>query len=100
MVDRTHYKNLERSGSIRRKKVNPDLLAERDKLAFSKDDVEACIFDLEAIAQFKRWSKYFKKHPAMMINHEFFDMTREEQMRCRWDNLALKYKVNREVFFE
>ena len=78
MVDTTHFKPLARSGSIKRKQVNPDLQEERDKLQFSKDDVENCLFNTKALAYYKQLAADVRAHPEFAPTHEFFNMDREE----------------------
>jgi len=84
MVDTTHFKPLERSGSIKRKEVNPDLQEERDKLAFNKDDVENCLLNTKATAYYKEVAKMMRENPEIVPTHHFFNMDREAQMKHWW----------------
>ena len=98
MVDTTHLKPLPRSGSIKRKEVNPDLQEERDKLAFSKDDVEHCIMNMDALKYFKSLADDMRKYPDMAPSHKFFNMDRGEQMKYWWEKLNTMAKVDLEKY--
>lgn len=50
-------------GSIKRKIVNPDLLEERAKCNFDRDEAFKVLYPEEQIAEFKLFHALVKKHP-------------------------------------
>jgi hypothetical protein len=68
-----------RYGSIREKKVNPDLQEERDKCNFDQKELTKIIYgnDIEFHNLYKRFTLENKE---LQTTPEFYEMTREEQM--------------------
>ena len=66
-------------GSIREKKVNPDLAEERALIDFDQKELTRLIYGgmYERHVEFK---DMVEKHPIMKAGMEFYEMTREEQM--------------------
>lgn len=64
-------------GSIREKKVNPDLQEERDKCNFDQSELTKVIYgnDFET---HKSYTKLMQDHKELHTTFEFYDMTREE----------------------
>ena len=66
-------------GSVREKKVNPDLAEERSLKDFDQGELTRLIYG----SNFERHLEYkdmLEKHPIMQSKMEMYDMTREEQM--------------------
>ena len=66
-------------GSIREKKVNPDLAEERSLKDFDQGELTRLIYggNLERHLEYK---DMLEKHPVMQSKMEMYDMTREELM--------------------
>ena len=58
--------------------MNPDLIEERNKLAFDVSDVEKLLFVPEIHEKFKVVAKKVREHPELLPTHHYYDMTREE----------------------
>ena len=76
-------------GSIKRKIVNPDLLEERAKCNFDRDEAFKVLYPEEKIAEFKLFHALVKKHPYIMSSCKYYDKTREEMVKEWWDRLKV-----------
>ena len=94
----SHYPKETQGGSMKRKIVNPDLLEERAKLAFDKQDVSDVILDKKVESLYKEYAEDLIKHPEYRATEEYYDMTRAEKMQSWWKRLALMYKNNPELY--
>jgi len=96
---KTHYPKDPKGGSIKLKIVNPDLAEERAKLVFLKQDVSDVVEEPTWVALTNIYADDLVKHPEYKATEEWFDMTREEQMRHYWKRLAMMYKNNPDLHF-
>ena len=71
-------------GSIKRRIVNPDLLEERAKCNFDKEEAKRVIYPAEQLAEFKFYEDLVKKHPEVKSTFKYYEMTREEKMKEWW----------------
>ena len=72
-------------GSIKRKIVNPLLVAERAKCDFDREEALRAVYNAEQRAEFELVGALLKKHPQLASNINYYEMTREEKMRVWWD---------------
>ena len=64
-------------GSIKRNIVNPDLIEERQKLAFDQKELELFMFGESMINEVQDMSNFMDKHPEAGDDFSFYEMTRE-----------------------
>ena len=80
----THFKEQAKGGSIKRKIVNPDLQEERDKCTFDQIEAKQIIYVPGLLDFYKEVSERLKKYPQLIPTPDFFEMSREEQMKFHW----------------
>ncbi len=66
-------------GSIKEKKVHPDLLEERAKLDFDQDEMTRILLS-DTYHLHKAYSKAVADRPELQSTFEFYEMSREQQM--------------------
>ena len=71
-------------GSVRLGIVNPDLLEERAKCNFDKEEMTHLLFGQEMIDYVRMISGYLDKHPELVSGVDYYEMTRREQMVEWW----------------
>ena len=64
-------------GSIKRNIVNPDLIEERQKLAFDQKELELFMFGESMINEVQDMSNFMDKHPEAGDDFSYYEMTRE-----------------------
>ena len=64
-------------GSIKRNIVNPDLIEEREKLAFDQKELELFMFGESMINEVQDMSNFMDKHPEAGDDFSYYEMTRE-----------------------
>lgn len=68
------------AGSIKNKIVASDLLEERSKCAFDKEELEVLVKGGPANKkEFDLYGSIFDRHPELANNHKFFEMTVDEK---------------------
>jgi hypothetical protein len=67
-------------GSASKQIVNPDLVAEREKLAFDRDGMSLFVFGKDTLDTLSWWYSHVEKNEMMQFKFDWFDMTREEKM--------------------
>lgn len=78
-MKKTHpFKGPIPGGSIKEKRVNPDLLEERAKQAFDKEELLEAVTDPELFKKARECIDDLYEHPELKSTAEFFDMSREE----------------------
>ena len=65
--------------------MNPDLLEERQKCTFDLEEVSQFINIPGLIEFFAKYAKYMRENPEIIFSPDFFEMTREEQMKYYWE---------------
>ena len=90
---------MNQGGSIKNKRVNPDLQAERDKIAFDRDEMSNFFFgeDLERIAG--KFATDIEKYPELKTDFSWFDMTREEKMAVWFKRYSKVAEIDFEKYF-
>ena len=71
-------------GSIKRKIVNPLLVAERQKCNFDQEEAYIKIFPSEMRQEIETNEALLKKHPEIMTSANFYEKTRAEKMKEWW----------------
>ena len=66
-------------GSIREKKVNPDLQEERAKCNFDRAELTQVIYG-NNVDLHKDFIAFFEKRPHLQTDFSFYEMTREEML--------------------
>ena len=84
---------------MKRKVVNPDLAEERAKCTFDKAEVSQALADEYTLKMFKSMAEEMKKHPELLMTKDWFDMSREEQMKYQWEKTFQWFKHDPERFF-
>ena len=97
-MEGTHFKQVASGGSIKRKVVNPDLLEEREKLAFDVSDIEKLLYVQKVHDQFKIVAQKARENPEIIPSHEYFEMTREEQMKQEFKKLKRQMEIDPEFY--
>ena len=81
------------------KRVNPDLLEERKKCNFDREELRQLCSDPEMSQQLHETMTVFANNPEFLFDHSFFEMSREEQMAEWWKKLLVAFKYDRNKFF-
>ena len=76
-------------GSIKRKIVNPLLVAEREKCNFNRQEAYEALYPADQRAEFKIFQDLVKKHPEIASQMEYYEMDRMEKMTEWWDRLKV-----------
>ena len=84
---------------MRRKVVNPDLQQERDNAKFDVEELTDFLVLPGLRSYYQRLVENVKKHPELKATPEFFEMTREEQMRWYWEHLKKQMEVDPKLYF-
>lgn len=93
------FSDVKVAGSIKEKRVNPDLLEERQKCVFDKDEFLVSTLDPKILELSKSYNDDLAKHPELRSDPSFFDMDREQQMKTWWERLNFCYKLNAKKYF-
>lgn len=100
MISKTHYADHPTiGGSIKNKIVNPDLLEERAKCNFDKEEVTKIITTDFALNYYKPWIELIKKHPELKSDEKWYCMSHEEQLRHWWEKLNIMNKLDHDGYF-
>lgn len=100
MFQKSHYANLPaQGGSMKKQIVNPDLIEEREKCNFDKDEVAHIITVDSAIGHYEPYIELTKKHPELKSTEKFYCMTTEEQQRHWWEKLNMFAKLDFKGYF-
>ena len=76
-------------GSIKRKIVNPMLVAERAKCNFDKNEGYNTLYSSDQRFEFDFFNKALAKRPELASKTEVYEMTREEKFKEWWDRLKV-----------
>lgn len=91
---------MERTGSIKEKRVSPDLLEERAKCNFNQEELTEIIYGGKELRdEYLSWHKDMEKDPILQNNEKFYEMTREEMMENQMRKIKRLYELNREKYF-
>lgn len=94
----THFTQPAIGGSIRRQEVNPDLLEERAKATFDPEEIKQMIYIPGWLEFYKRIASDMRQHKELIPSHDYFEMTRQEQMKWHWTKLAKTIDVDRDMY--
>ena len=75
-------------GSIKRNIVNPDLLEERAKSNLKADEMRLFLYGQECIDFVMKVTNIFKGMPEMHSGVEYYELSREEQMKVWWNRFG------------
>ena len=92
---------LQKTGSFKRGIVSPDLLEERAKLAFNKDEMR--VFLHGGQERLDKWSHLidtFGADSRMKNFVEFNDLTPHEMQENLWKRINVMFKEHKEMLFE
>lgn len=67
------------AGSIKRNIVNPDLIEERAKINFDKQELAEFVISKETLEEMKVINEEIHLNPDLQTDINFLNMTREEQ---------------------
>ena len=84
-------------GSIDRKIVSSDLIAERANKDFTGAMDEVLTEDV--YKRTKEGVEFMESHPGLANSHEFYDMTRAEKMKDGMRKANLAYRLGKETWF-
>ena len=76
-------------GSVKHKIVNPDLLEERAKCDFNKQELVDYIIPVQTQQKIKKFTDLIEKHPEMKSDFNYFEMSRLEMMEEWWRRYRL-----------
>jgi len=88
-------------GSVKSKIVNPDLIEERNKATFNKEELEQ--FFANALGQLDRDKEFWadiKDHPDMNSSFKWYDMTKEEKQEEWWKRINFYAGLDRKRYFD
>ena len=72
---------MERTGSIKNKRVAVDLQEERNLCNFNMQEMTELLYDSkEFVELYHSYSRDFENDPILRSTEKFYDMTREEQI--------------------
>jgi len=87
-------------GSIKHDIVNPDLVKERQKLAFDKDELELFLIGPEIKEKTYKIAKIYWENPEVQGSFDYYEMTREEQMERWWKRYYDLKRIAPEIFLD
>jgi acyl-CoA oxidase len=100
LYQKTHFSaTSNKTGSVREQRVNPDLLEERAKCAFDKNEMMETMIYGPMLETVKSFASDLEKYPELRTDHTYFDMTRDEQIKFWWEKLNHMYRINKEKYF-
>lgn len=76
-------------GSIKRRIVNPLLVAERAKCDFDMDEGKNVLYTKDMQEEFDVATRLVKKYPQLATQPGFYEMTRMEKFEEWWDRLKV-----------
>ena len=76
-------------GSIKRKIVNPDLLEERAKSTFDKDEAYNVVFPEEQRQEFALVKALLKKHPECASSLDYYEKSRLDKFKEWWERFRV-----------
>lgn len=85
----THFSEFAKGGSIKRQVVNPDLKEERDKCIFDQNEAKQLLYVPGLLDFYQELAKRMRENPELIPSPDFFEMTREEQMKYLWTKAKL-----------
>ena len=92
---------MNRTGSVKRGIVSPDLLEERAKLAFDQEELATFLVGgPERDADWKMISDIFGNDPEIRNHIGFYDMTPHEMQEDLWKRINALFKKHKALFFE
>ena len=65
-------------GSVKRRIVNPDLLEERQKCNFDKEELKKFIYEQGSIKLVEKIWRFLKQYPELNSSVEFYEMSRAD----------------------
>ena len=86
-------------GSIKNKITNPDLLEERNKVTFDRDECMTFMMGDDWISDFADFQQDIKDHPELCPDFSYYDMTREEKIEQWWIRYNRLSAINKERYF-
>lgn len=91
---------MERTGSISKKVVSPDLKEEREKANFKAKELSNVMwYNPDYYKEQKEIAKIVHNDPILKNTHEFYDMTREEQQVHVLKRTKRAFELNKKLFF-
>lgn len=76
-------------GSVKRKIFNPELLEERARRTFDKEEAYQTLFSDEMREEFDYFHALVEKHPELKPGIDYYEKTREEKITLWWE----RYRV-------
>lgn len=91
---------MERTGSIEKGIVSPDLLEERQKCNFDTEELAVILnYGKDKLDQLRAWKKVADADPILRNTHKYYDMTREEQMVNGFQKVKRAYELDKKQYF-
>ena len=89
MVTKEEFDASVLGGSVKHKIVNPDLLDERAKCDFDKQELVDYIIPAQTQERIKKFSALIEKHPEIKSDFNYFEMSRLEKFKEWWSRYRL-----------
>ena len=92
---------MQRTGSIKRGIVSPDLLEERAKLAFDQKELATFLAGGPEREQgWKHWVDTYGADPVLRNKVGFYDLTPHEAQEDLWKRINVLYQKHKTAMFE
>lgn len=92
--------NTSPNGSVKNKIVNPDLVEERNKVTFNKEELEFFFLGQANMDRDREFHADIIKHPEMNSSFKFYDMTKEEKQEEWWKRINFLAGLDRKRYFD
>ena len=76
-------------GSIKRRIVNPELIRERARCSFDKEEAQKVLFTEDMLWVMETFNNLIAKHPQIKTSPEYYEMTREEKFKEWWERYRI-----------
>ena len=86
------------SGSIKDKRVAPDLVKERNQCNFDQDEMKTIFFH-GLYPKFKEDMDAMVKYPELANSHEFYEMTPGEKIYHKFKQCKKMYEIDPQKYF-
>ena len=88
--EQTVFDPKELGGSIKRRIVNPDLVEEREKCDFDRNEAYTTLFSEQSREAFDLVATMVRKHPEVMVpGLDLYEMSRVDKFKAWWERLRV-----------
>ena len=78
-------------GSVKRNIVNPDLIEERAKCSFDKQELASFMYSEESLKELQEILEFIKTNPKLQGDIKYFEYDRTQKMTHWWEMINIFY---------